>query len=93
MLYHGPMTNEPHDFRFDIVLNPEPDSASDLYFITQIALVIAPPDETWPCETVVDGPVIDSWTCEDPYAAVEAAREAQAYTLEERMDIYAERGW
>jgi len=40
------------------------------------------------------GRVLDDFsTTDDPYLAVEAAREAQAFTLEERFEMYAERGW
>lgn len=39
------------------------------------------------------GTVLESFTTDDPYGAVEAAREAQEYTLEERFAIYAEKGW
>lgn len=68
------------DFRFEIVVNPEPDDPSNLHFVTQIA--------TFDGE---DAGEIDSWTSEDGYAAVEAARIAQAYTLEERWEMDAER--
>jgi hypothetical protein len=75
--------DERFDFRFVINRNPEPDDPSTLYFITQI--------ETF---DGYDLDVIDSWTCEDPWGAVEAAREAQAYTLEERWsELYLERGF
>lgn len=39
------------------------------------------------------GRVAEQFTTDNPYGAVEAYREAQAYTLEERFDLYAERGW
>lgn len=81
-------TRPANDFRFEIVQNPEPDSPSDLYFVTVIELLIAAPDETWPCETLVDGDVLESFSTSDPWSAVEAAREAQAYTLEERIGEY-----
>lgn len=68
-----------NDFRFEYSLNPEPSSNADLYFITRYAT----PSQK----------VIDSWTTEDPGAAIEAAREAQIFSLEERFDIYAAKGW
>lgn len=67
-----------NDFRFEYTLNPEPSSNADLYFITQYAT----PSQK----------VIDSWTTEDPGAAIEAAREAQLYSLEERWAMDAEAG-
>jgi hypothetical protein len=39
------------------------------------------------------GAEIERFTTDDPYGAVEAAREAQSLTLEERFDLYADRGW
>jgi hypothetical protein len=39
------------------------------------------------------GEEIERFTTDDPYGAVEAAREAQSLTLEERFDLYADRGW
>lgn len=70
------------DFRFEIDQNPEPDDPSNLYFVEQIATFDG-----------FDMGVIESFTTNDPWSAVEAAREAQAYSLEERFDMYAERGW
>lgn len=70
------------DFRFVIDANPEPSCNADLYFVTII--------ETFDGD---DMGVTDSFTAEDPYGHVEAAREAQQYTLEERFDMYAARGW
>lgn len=68
-----------NDFRFEIRENPEPSSNADLYFMTQYAT----PSQQ----------LIDSFTSEDPGRTVESAREAQEFTLEERFDMYAERGW
>ena len=39
------------------------------------------------------GEQIERFTTDNPYGAVEAAREAQSLTLEERFDLYADRGW
>lgn len=39
------------------------------------------------------GDEAERFTTDDPYGAVEACREAQNTTLEERFDMYAERGW
>jgi hypothetical protein len=39
------------------------------------------------------GEEIERFTTDNPYGAVEAAREAQSLTLEERFDFYADRGW
>ena len=65
------------DFRFEVHANPEPDDPSNLYYIAQIATFDGQ-----------DAGVIDAWTTDAPYAAVEAAREAQEYTLEERLGPY-----
>lgn len=41
-----------------------------------------------------DGDELECFTTDNPYGAVEAAREAQAFPdLEERWAMYAERGW
>lgn len=68
------------DFRFVIEQNPEPSSNADLHFVTRIATYYGD-----------DMGVIESFTSEDPGAAVEAAREAQMYSLEERWEMEAER--
>lgn len=67
------------DFRFEITRNPEPDDPSTLYFVEVFA--------------VPSGERLESFTTSDPYGAVEAAREAQAIPFEERMALYADRGW
>lgn len=67
------------DIRFEIEKNPEPDDPSNLYFVRVF---------DWRT-----GKELESYTTDDPYAGVEAAREAQEYTLEQRFDMYAERGW
>lgn len=74
--------DERFDFRFEIVANDEPSCNADLYFIAMFEMFDGE-----------DTGTVERWTCEDPGAAVEAAREAQMYTFEERMDMYAERGW
>jgi hypothetical protein len=66
------------DFRFEIEALPEPEMGA-----THLVTRIECPGET----------VIESFTTDDPYGAVEAAREAQNTTLEERFETYAERGW
>jgi hypothetical protein len=74
------MTHEPADpgdFRFEITPIEEPEMGC-----THLVVVIG--DE---------GEEIERFTTDDPYGAVEAAREAQAFTLEERFAMYAERGW
>lgn len=38
------------------------------------------------------GRLLEQFTTDDPFGAVEAAREAQAYSLEERFEMYAEMG-
>lgn len=60
-----------NDFRFEIVTNPEPDQPSNMYFVSQIAT---------PSQIVTE-----AFTTDDPYSAVEAAREAQMFTFEERL--------
>jgi hypothetical protein len=87
-----PATRPADDFRFEIVALEEPEMGCT-HRVTVIELRIEEPGPVWPCETLVDGEVIESFTTDDPYGAVEAAREAQAYTLEERLAMYAERGW
>ncbi len=69
---------EMNDFRFEIVKLEEPDD-----FRTHLVTVL----------DVETGDFLDSFTTGDPFGAVEAAREAQAYTLEERFEMYADRGW
>lgn len=82
--------NAENDFRFEIEAVPEPEMGCT-HLVTMIELVVMPPDETWPCETVVDGQILESFTTDDPYGAVEAAREAQVFTLEERFERQFER--
>lgn len=66
------------DFRFDITRNPEPDQASDMFFVEVIATYYGE-----------DYGTVERFTTDDPYSAVEAARIAQAYPdLEERDDFY-----
>lgn len=81
---------DPHDFRFDIRAMEEPEMGCT-HLVRVIELAPTPADERWPVETVVDGELLESFTTDDPYGAVEAAREAQAYTLEERLEMAAER--
>lgn len=66
------------DFFFVITANPEPDDAASLYWV-EVA-------------RRGSGELLESFTTGDPYGAVEAAREAQVFTLEERLDRYAEMG-
>lgn len=80
------------DFRFEILAMEEPE-LGETHRVTMVAWDLAAPDETWPCETLVEGEVLESFTTDDPYGAVEAAREAQTIPFEERMATYAERGW
>lgn len=80
-----------NDFRFEITPLPEPEMG-ETHLVEMIELIVHPPDEMWPVETVTDGRIIESFTTDDPYGAVEAAREAQVYTLEERFEMYAEMG-
>jgi hypothetical protein len=63
---------DPDDFRFEIVEIEEPEVGC-----THIVRVI---DD--------QGEEIEAFTTGDPYGVVEAAREAQAYTLEERLGPY-----
>jgi len=71
------------DFRFEIIEHDEPELGCTHTVIVH--------------ETTDDGKdtgsVLEHFTTDNPYGAVEAAREAQAYTLEERFELYAERGW
>jgi hypothetical protein len=79
-----------NDFRFEIEEVPEPEMGCT-HLVTMIELVVMPPDETWPVETVIDGEIIERFTTDDPYGAVEAAREVQVFTFEERMERAFER--
>lgn len=68
-----------NDFRYEITPNPEPSEPADLFFVRRIAT----PSQK----------VIESFTTDDPYRDVEAAREVQNIPMEERWDMYAERGY
>lgn len=61
------------------------------HLVTMIERIVCPPDETWPCETVIDGEILERFTTDDPYGAVEAAREVQVFSFEERMERQFER--
>jgi hypothetical protein len=63
-----------NDFRFVITANPEPDDPASLYFVSMIAT----PSQK----------VIESFTTDDPYSAVEAAREVQAFPDPEEREAY-----
>jgi hypothetical protein len=66
------------DFRFDITRNPEPDQASDMFFVEVIATYYGE-----------DAGLVERFTTDDPGSAVEAARIAQAYPdMEEREGVY-----
>jgi hypothetical protein len=82
------MSDNNNDFHFVITPVPEPEMGCTHYVEVYETL---PADERWPCDT--RGPLLESFTTDDPYGAVEAAREAQAYSLEERFEMYAARGW
>lgn len=72
------------DFRFEITALDEPEMGC-----THFVRMIEFPGPDWPCETV-----IESFTTDNPYGAVEAARELQAYPdMEERFAMYYERGF
>lgn len=59
------------DVRFEIEANPEPDDPASTHFL---AVVCNDTDE-----------VLETHILGDPYGFVEAYREAEAYTLEERL--------
>lgn len=67
-----------NDFRFIIETMPEPELGAT-YMVTVVAHG--------------SGRQLERFTTDHPYDEVEAAREAQAIPFEERMDMYAERGW
>lgn len=71
------------DFRFEIIPLEEPEMGE-----THRVIVHEITDEG-----VDTGNVLENFTTDNPYGAVEAAREAQMYSLEERFEMYAERGW
>lgn len=68
---------DPGDFRFEIIELEEPEMGA-----THLVLTI---DD--------QGEEIGRDITDLPYEMVEAAREAQTMTLEERFDHYAEMGW
>ena len=68
---------DPGDFRFEITQIEEPEMGCT-HLVTMI-------DD--------QGKVIEQFTTDDPGGAVESAREAQEFTLEDRFEMYAERGW
>lgn len=71
------------DFRFEIIESPEPElGATHLVIVHELD---RDGNDT--------GLELERFTTDDPYGAVEAAREAQTTTLEERFTMYAERGW
>lgn len=65
------------DFFFEITEVPEPEMGC-----THVVIMAARGS----------GRVIEHFTTDNPYGAVEAAREAQVFTFEERMERYAEMG-
>jgi hypothetical protein len=77
------------DVHFKITPVPEPEMGCT-HLVEQFEIL--PADGAWPCETLAAEP-FESFTTDDPYGAVEAFREAQTYTLEQRFDLYAARGW
>lgn len=79
------------DFFFTITPLEEPEFG-ETHLLVMTEWIIAPPDETWPVETLVPGAEIERLNTGDPYGFVEAARESQAVPLEERLDRYAEMG-
>ncbi len=83
---------EPYDFRIEIIVLDEPEIGCT-HLVNQIAWVLAPANDQWPVDTLIEGDLIESFTTDNPYGFVEAAREAQAMSLEERFDYYAEMGW
>lgn len=76
------------DVRFEITRNDEPDCPGTLYFVRIIERVEVPPDETWPVATVIDGAVIESFTCDDPYGVVDAYRYRQAVPMEDDLEPF-----
>jgi hypothetical protein len=80
-----------YDFRLEIITLEEPEMG-ETHLVNMIELVLVPANDQWPVDTIIDGDLIESFTTDDPHGTVEAAREAQMYTLEERFDRYAEMG-
>lgn len=62
------------DFRYEYFRHPEPDSPSDLYVMTRYA---TPSQKE-----------LERFSTDDPGREVEAAREAQTHSLEERLGPY-----
>lgn len=71
-----------YDFHFDITPVPEPEQGCT-HLVEMYETL--PADARWPVDT--RGPLIEAFTTDNPYGAVEAAREAQAMSLEERLEI------
>lgn len=68
---------DPGDVRFEIVPLAEPEMGC-----THLVRVI---DDK--------GELVESFTTDNPYGAVEACREVQSMSMEERFDYYARMGW
>jgi hypothetical protein len=75
-----------YDFRFEITAFDEPEMGCT-HLVRMIELLPVPTVSEF--TGTVDGREIEAFTTDDPFGAVEAAREAQAYTLEERFDMAA----
>lgn len=67
------------DVRFEVVRNPEPDDAASTHWLGMYS------HHT--------GELIESHITGDPYGFIEAFREVQCIPLEERLDMYAARGF
>lgn len=78
------------DFKFVIEALPEPEIGAT-HLVEIFGWDLAPADETWPVTTLVLGDLLETHITDNPYGMVEAAREAQAYSLEERFKMEAER--
>jgi len=68
--YYDSLIADEDEYRFEIDRNPEPDFPGDLYFVRRIH--------------VGTGAIVESFSTDDPYAAVEAFRICQATPFEER---------
>lgn len=72
--YYDALIRDEDDYHFEITRNPEPDFPGDLYFVRRIH--------------VGTGAIVESFSTDDPHAAVEAFRICEATSFEERHEPF-----
>lgn len=86
------MDHDYHDIHFTVIPHPEPDDAASTHIVEMRGWILHPEDERWPCETLtLEAEPFEVHVTGDPYGMVEAFRETQVFTFEERMEQQAER--